>query len=415
MHKSSNFSHGWALVGCLLLALAPQGCDKAEKPTTRAANVQPTEPDKPPASSAPAAHQQLAKEQLKEQFATHAPTSHSGATIQIFAKPGGETAPHALVIVGRKHVLLNGKVVARMRCQQQGRPCTKAQQEAGAPSTEIDVQPEDLEAIDGEVVIGGLRKAARTLKDVPVAIIADRQVLHAATIRTIATLLSVSARPIVAAVNREGRAVVVASQGPDQADSISKRTSEAIGLPDQVRRIALQVNGTKATTELTPAQRGGQVRRNNLHGDMGIAASRWANRMAEAYPEHNQIELELDAKTPYSEAVRLLDMLRDRCAQGSTEIDCRSRTKRYAHVRLGLLQPPVAEKPPKSPPKAPPGAISAEMLRGMGPHRARFIPEVPIPHELLQVNSRIQQMVPSMPSRPPDLRPNVGGPPNGPR
>ena len=389
------------------------GCDKSQPstesaPPSVAVSASAKEDDKTSAQ----AQVQIAAEHLAATYATDSPTSHANAPITVFANDQDQQQLHHLVVLGRNHASLNGKVVAKMRCLHKGAVCKPGQQRAAAALTSIDVQPNDLEAIEGEVLISGLRKAAVTLKATPVAIIADRRVQHTAVIAAIATLKQVGAHPIVAAVNSQGHAVLVARQD-DSSDNNAKRAADVMGLPDQVKRVELHVSAGKLTTVLTPTGVKAVQVRNPLHGDRHTAVSRWADRMVEAYPKLKQISLLLKPGAPFADCVPLLDTLRDRCGPGSTGINCNNRTRRFSVVTLKTLnsEPPQAKVARPEIPMAPAGSISPDMLRAINIRRPGLMAPVPIAHELLQPNAIPSALFHRMPSRPVEARRQIGAPP----
>lgn len=348
---------------------------------------------------------------LSSELEAEVPTSHSAAVIAAVAG-ASDAQLHAVVVLGRRHLRLNGKVVARMRCTRGSSPCAVGQLAGPVDLTAIDIRPDELEAASGEVVIAGLRKAAAGLRSVPVAVVADKRVRLSALLRTIDTLHSVGARPIVAAVNREGRVVLVGRQGGDPLRPTA-RASDVKGLPDEVVAVVLQVGGGETEAILRPTV--GELVRNKLHGDRTTVVRRWAESMAQAYPGRERIELRLDPDAAVADVIPLLDLLRDECGAESTLGECRKRTRRFSVVHLALREETVAEAPLKvEPPTAPANAISAEMLRGIGAERARMMPHVAVPHELLQPRGMPTAILGKMPSRPPEVRPNIGGPAAGP-
>jgi hypothetical protein len=351
-------------------------------------------------------------EQLAARFATTSPRSHSDATVKVFNDAG--TGRHNLVILGRKHASLNGKVVAQMRCQHKGRGCTEPQQSGAEAGAEFDAQPADLFAADGDVMIDGLRTAAAALKGTPVAIIADKRVRHSAVMMAVATLKHVGAVPIVAAVNAAGNVVLVARQTSGNERGAAKRAADAKGLPRQVVRVELHVDKDKFEAVLVlPA--GAPEVRNALLGGGRDGVRQWADAMAAAYPTLQEAVLSLNEHASFGDTIKLLDRLRDRCGKGSTTSNCRERTPRFSVVSLAFRR---AAKPApvvvEAAPPAPAGALPAHVLLGIDRNSALMAPRVPIPHELLQPMAMPPNVLQIRPGSAPHARPNLGGPPNGP-
>ena len=396
-----------ALAWLIGVALAMSGCQKeqadvAEEPAAAAKQT----------SAAPTTEAVPSAAEWAQRAGAEVPLSHSNAVVRVAA---GAADRHHVLMLGRRHAALNGRVVAKMRCLHRGKPCTEAQRTAAVGVAAIDLEPSELAAEGGPLHIAGVLKAAKALSGAPVLVLADRRVVNGALHHALTSLEAAGCTPLIGALNSDGDAVVVARQLAGEGGVVA-RDPEAKGLPERVSGIGLHVDKDGTRAVLGSPVPGQPAVASQLHGDTATAVSTWADRMAEAYPTLRSVTLAVTSAAAVADTIPLLDLLRDKCGKRSTVTRCEERARRFDAVVLSLdVQPQAAAPTPApTPPKAPPGALSAEMLRGIGDHRARIAPPVPIPHDLLQPGAVPPHLLHKLPAQPKIPRPNLGGPPQTP-
>jgi len=352
-----------------------------------------------------------AADRLQKDHALDSPRSHSEAVVDVFG-----SKPFAALFIGRKSVRLGGKVVAKTRCLKAGRPCGPSDATGPVADVRIDIEPGELEAVDGAMQIRSVAKAARVLKDRAVAVIADRRITVSALGQAIAALRSAGARPVLAGVNGQGGVVIAAAQTVSgEEPGRHARAPDARGLPEHVVAIDLNVRDDGSEAVLRRSDKAGDDQRARLHGDRKTAVTRWADRIGRVYPTVRTITAAFAANTPWVDAIGTVDMLRDRCGTGSTRAVCKQRRRRFEAVRVAAL--PEAEAPtPQPPPIVDPQVVEPHaVLKSLGGSltdpRASLNPPGPIPHDLLRIPVRPPGTIESAPGIVP---PHVGGPPPAP-
>ncbi len=260
------------------------------------------------------------------------------------AAPTGTIAWHGpAVLIGRKQLFVDGKVIAEVRCVgREGASCDEGALRASTGKHLLDFGADALvTAEDGASAhVLALRGPAAAWKDKDVAVIADRRVAWGAVEQVVATLRAAGAKPRVAVASFIGGLVDVWPEGvaapvaPVAAGGECGTPTADDNLPDDVASVLLRVGRGGVGLELQ--RQSGEVAPREVLGNVLETLSAWAGRIHGAFPAIDTITLVIDPETPAEEVVRALDGVRDDCGQRAKGTPCHDRRRLFTHVVLRL-------------------------------------------------------------------------------
>ncbi len=263
------------------------------------------------------------------------------------------------VLIGRAQVFVAGKPVGKVTCTAETPELCAAEALRG---------PTGKQALDVDATVQaavGAAAQANGWNGKEVVVLADRRIAWSGLEGVQQALLTVGARPVLAAATYAGQvtrvmpaANAVAAAGspgemaanhplPATAATGGESSAQADAVPDDLTGVTIGVTGHGISLLL--ARKGGEPAQPELMGNVLEALTAWAERLRAAAPSVQEATLSIEPQAPVEEVVRAVDALRDTCARVAKGTPCHDRRVLYPRILLQRAGAPAPADPTAAP------------------------------------------------------------------